>query len=256
MNKIITIAKYTSLEVRRSRLFWSLFIGILVVLGISLFAGQLAITERGSLEVSMMAALLRVSSVLFVALIVITSMLRERQDKQLELVLSLPIERSSYFLGKWLGYSWVSFVVAFVVSLPLYWLADFYGAMAWSISLALELLLVLTVSMLFQFTFNQVPGAMLGVMGFYGLSRSVSALQLISENPIASSGEVSQSLMTSAVQGLGYLLPHLDQFTQSRWLVDGVSDSMVMLNIALQSIIYVVLLSLASMFDLYRKKVN
>ena len=253
---MMTIAKFTCIEVMRNRLLWSLFMGVLLVLGLILFAGQLAITEQASLQVSMMAAILRVGSVLFVALIVITSMLREQQDKQLELVLSLPIKRSSYFMGKWLGFSWVSVIVAVVISLPLYLFGDFLGVMAWSLSLVLELLLVMTVSLLFQFTFNQVPGAMLGVIGFYALSRSVTALQLISDNPIVLSEDLSQVVMGKVIDGLGYLLPHLDQFTQSRWLIEGMVDPGILYHIMLQSIIYIVLLSSASMFDLYRKKVG
>lgn len=253
---ITTIAKFTSKEVMRNRLFWSLLFSVLLILGLTLFAGHLAITERESLQVSMMAAILRVGSVLFVALIVITSMLREQQDKQLELVLSLPIKRSSYFVGKWLGFSWISLMVALLISLPLYFFGNVVGVLAWSLSLVLELLIVMTVSLLFQFSFNQVPGAMLGVVGFYALSRSVTALLLISHNPIARSEDLGQAVMVKVIDGLGYLLPRLDQFTQSRWLIEGLEDPAVMWRLVAQSIIYIVLLSLASMFDLYRKKVG
>ena len=69
------------------------------VLALAEFVGALAITESVAFKSGLLGALLRLAAVFLLSLFVITSMVRELNDKQLELVLALPIARVSYFLG-------------------------------------------------------------------------------------------------------------------------------------------------------------
>ena len=52
---------------------------------------------------------------------------------------------------------------------------------------------------------------------------------------------------------LALLLPRLDQFAQTRWLVDGVVPAPMLGALALQTLIFVALITSAAMFDMYRK---
>ncbi len=92
---VAVIAAYTLLEGMRNRLAW-LVLGIIVaVFGLSEFIAEVAITETVEFQSAFLGATLRGFSVFMVSLFVITSMVRELNDKGLDLVLSLPIPRAS-----------------------------------------------------------------------------------------------------------------------------------------------------------------
>ncbi|MCI0590384.1 MAG: ABC transporter permease [Gammaproteobacteria bacterium] len=226
---------------------------IIGVFALSEFAGELAITESGELQSSLLAATLRIFSVFVVSLFIITSMVREFNDKEFELVLSLPIARATYYFGKLLGYSVLATVIAVLVSLVVLLHAPATQVLLWSASLTCELLIVAALSLLCMFTFNQITPAFSAVMAFYLLSRSVSAIQLIGHSPLVDSGTVSQWVINAIVDGIAFLLPNLDQFALTDWLIYHTGDWSVMGPILGQTVIYVGLLVAAALFDLYRK---
>jgi hypothetical protein len=63
----------------------------------------------------------------------------------------------------------------------------------------------------------------------------------------------SQQALNAGIDGLALLLPHLDQFTRSDWLVYHNGSGADLAAIAAQTAIYVALLAAAALFDLHRK---
>ena len=57
------------------------------------------------------------------------------------------------------------------------------------------------------------------------------------------------------IQGLSWLLPSLERFTVSEWLVYSNAGLTDLLLVIVQTVIYVVLISSAALFDLYRKSI-
>ena len=100
-----TIARYTLLEALRSRLPWLFVLVACACAGLAGFLQQLALTESGAVQTSLLAAALRLASVFLLATFIITSMAREAADRGLELLLALPMPRAAYLLGKLLGYA-------------------------------------------------------------------------------------------------------------------------------------------------------
>ena len=94
-SKIGVIATYTALEALRNRLFLVVFVLIVASVGLAEFVSQVAITESQQIQSALLGSVLRMTAVLFVSLFVISSMAREFNDKGFELVLSLPLPRSS-----------------------------------------------------------------------------------------------------------------------------------------------------------------
>ena len=188
-----------------------------------------------------------------IALFVITSMVREFDDKGLELVLSLPIPRYHYFLGKLLGFSALAVMTAAFCGLVLLVHAPPAQVALWVFSLSCELLIITVLSLLCLFTFNQVMLALSAVMAFYLLSRGIDAIQLMAHNPIVSTESWSQRLIEHFIDGVAFLLPDLARFTSSEWLVYHTGGLRDALPIAVQSLVYLALLAGAALFDLYRK---
>lgn len=251
--QIFTIARFTLLEATRTRLPWLVLAAIAIAFFASLFAREIAITESGRVQTALFAASLRLASVFIVGLYVMTSMIREFNDKGLELFLSLDLPRWVYTLGKFIGYALIGIVIAAAISLPLAFLAGGSDALLWGISLALELSIVVALSLFCVITFNQIMPAATFVFAFYALSRSMEAIQLISSaSPIAGTGAF-RDVTGFMVDAVALLLPNLNAFSQTAWLVNETGGWTGLGMVIVQSAMYVGLLLSAALFDLYRR---
>ena len=250
---IFTIGRYTFYEAVRNHLFILIILGLICFLGLIEFIGELAITGSRELRATLLGSGLRIFSVLTVSLFVIASMVREHNDKGFEFLLSLPMPRHNYLLGKLSGFLLLGLTVAISTGALLLLYCNAGAVLAWSFSLFCELALVISLSIFCLFTFNNITLAYIVVIAFYFLSRSMSTIQLISDSPILQSGNASQQYMHFIINSIAYILPGLQDFTRGRWLAYGVEWSELG-PVILQSGIYLALLIAASLFDLYRKE--
>jgi len=251
--RIGAIARYTVLEAWRNRLAVLVIIAVTLLTLLSLFARELAVTESGRLQTAILAATLRIAAVFLIGMYVINGLTREFNDKILELMLSLDLPRPSYLVGKFCGFSIVALAVAVIATIPIAVLAPVGSASAWGCSLALELLIITALSVFCITTFTQLLPAATFVTAFYLLARSISAIQLMSGADLLGVDALGQKAGRLLADAMAIALPRLDMFTQTAWLVDGSAVYPVLLSILLQTMVYVVLLLAAAMFDLYRK---
>ncbi|MDQ1816781.1 ABC transporter permease [Massilia sp. CCM 9210] len=242
LGPIFTIATYTVLEALRNRIAWVL--GGLAIGAVALggFVGQLALTESAALQAALLAALLRVCCVLLVAGFVATSVVREAADKGQELLLALAIPRAAYVLGKLAGFGLVALLPALLFGAMALMLAPPAWCAAWAVSLWCELWIVAAFCLLCVLTLGQVMAALAATLAFYLLARAIGSLQAMAQD--------AAQLPRMAIDALAAVLPHLDQFTRSEWLVYGGAQLAPLLA---QSAIYVTLLGAAALFDFYRK---
>ena len=253
LRPILPIARYTLLEALRNRLLWLSLILVAAGLVFTQFLQQVAITESNQIQAALLAALLRVGAVFMLAAFVVTSMVREFNDKVMELVLSRPLRRSSYFLGKFAGYAAVALALAMIFSLPLALFAPAVRVALWSFSLACELLLVAAFALFCVLTLTQVMSALAAVAGFYLLSRSISALQIMAANPLSEGISLGQQTVNFIMNTIAFLLPGLDRMTQTSWLIYHPPTSAEFMQLSAQTVVYVLLLCGAALFDLQRK---
>ena len=99
-----TIARYTILESLRNRMSFTALFFFIVSFFIAEFVGSLVLTEAVFFQTTLLSSMMRTVSVFVLSLFVISSCLKERQDRQLELLLSLPLHRYQYLLGKITGF--------------------------------------------------------------------------------------------------------------------------------------------------------
>ena len=253
LRHILTIARYTLLEALRNRLLWLALILVASGLAFTQFLQQLAITESTQIKVALLAALVRVGAVFMLASFVVTSMVREFNDKVMELILSRPIPRSSYFFGKLAGYAMAALALALIFSLPLALFAPAPRVAIWGLSLACELLIVTAVSLFCVLTLTQVISALAAFTGFYLLARTIGTLQIIAANPLSDSTMPSQQFINLAVDAIAFLLPGLERMTQTSWLIYMAPTPDEVMGLIAQTAVYVLLLCGAALFDLQRK---
>lgn len=247
------IARYTLLEALRNRLLWVVAAFLIVVFGLTRFLGGIAITESTQVEAAFFGASLRLFAVFMLSLFVVSSMVREFNEKGVELLLSLPIARASYFLGKLFGFSGLALLVSGACCLCMLVYAPPTQALLWALSLFCELLIVVMFSIVCLFTFNQIMLALSAVSGFYLLSRTIDAIELMGQSHLAGGDSFPQRFMGWLLGGIASLLPELHRFTASEWLVYRTGEWTSLLPIAGQTIIYAALLAGVALFDLYRK---
>src|SRR5712672_31208 len=200
----------------------------------------------------LLAAPLRVAAVFIVAVFVITSMVWELSDKVTELLLSLPAPRSAYFLGKFSGYALVATVLALLSALPLVPFANSQGLVFWTVSLICELLIVAAMSLFCVLSFAQVVPAFAAVAGFYLLSRSMAAMQIIASAPLQDT-TLTDRVVNAVVDLIALLLPALDGMTQTPWLLGPAPGASALGSVIGQTALYLVLICSAALFDLHRK---
>jgi ABC-type transport system involved in multi-copper enzyme maturation permease subunit len=242
---IKTIAWYTFREATQNRLFRLTFAGLVCLLGIAEFTGELAITETREIQAALLASIARWFLVVTSSLFVITSMVREFNDKGTELILSLPVSRVTYYFGKFIGFIALSLAISFSVCLILFLYTEPSFLFTWYASLVCEIAIIIAMSMLCLFTFNNVTVSFIVVVAFYIL--------LLSTSPILETKTFSQEFITAVVNAVAFMMPDLARFSRSDWLVYGIADANLRMVI-LQTVIYLILLVAAGLFDLSRKE--
>jgi hypothetical protein len=251
--QIATLARFTLLEASRTRVVWLFVFVLALIFGAAFFIQQLAITESARMQIAFSAAASRLASVFVLSLFILTSLVREFNDKGLELTLSFDLRRADYILGRLLGFMLLALAMALLAGLPQMVIAPLNAALQWSCSLAFELIIVAALSVFCISTFAHLMPAASFVAGFYLLSRAISAIQLISATPIVSDVTLSHQVFAWVIDALTLVLPSLDRFTQTAWLVDGAAGWTTVGVCAIQTLLYTALLVAAAMFDFYRR---
>jgi ABC-type transport system involved in multi-copper enzyme maturation permease subunit len=252
-SRITAIARYTLLEALRTRLAVLILVTLLVLLAASFFIETLSVTEGARFQAGFYAASMRLASVFIAAVYVLVSMTREFNDKGLDVLLALDLPRSHYVLGRLAGYLAIAALIAVAASLPLAWLATPSAALQWAVSLATELAIVVAFALFCVVTLNQLTPAASFVLAFYALGRTLTAIRLMSAHPLSGADTLSHQAIQVMVDVLALVVPALDSWTQTAWLVNQLAPWSDLAELTGLSALYVALLAAATMFDFYRK---
>lgn len=246
------VMHFTLLEMKRARLWGFALVMVGIGCAIAEFAAAVSITETTENRLVFYAASMRLATVLVTALWVSTSVLREFYDNGVELALSRPISRSDWFIGKYLGYLSATQCLIVLVALPLIIQAPVPGLM-WCLSLGLETVIMVAAAIAFAITLRQVTIAFSLVTGFYLLSRSIAAMVLMSSGPTLDLTLSSNQYFAWLVEVLATMLPDLERFTQSAWLVGPLPTVSAVGLLAVQAVVYASLLIAVGLFDFHRR---
>ena len=155
LRRVAVVALYTLREGLKNRVLWIAFVFALVGVGFAGFIGDVAVVEHRRVETALLAAAFRFCAALVAMIFVISTVVREFNDKCLELYLSLPVSRVVYFCGKLAGFFAAGAVVAAVFSAVLLFYAPPAAVGWWFVSLSCELAVVSALALFCVLTFNQ-----------------------------------------------------------------------------------------------------
>ncbi|MEQ1775317.1 MAG: ABC transporter permease [Burkholderiales bacterium] len=253
MQQILAISHYTLLEARRTRLLPLFAAALGAVFMLAFFVSELAVTESLRMQTTFYAAGVRLAAVFIVAAHVIGSVTREFNDKGLDVLLALDLPRSHYILGKLLGFLATGAAIAVIACLPVLWMAPVAASAQWGVALVLELAVVIAFSLFCVMAFGQFIPAAAVVLAFYVLARSLTAIRLMSAYPISGADTVSHGIGRWMIEGLALIIPALDRWPQTTWLIDAAASWNAVSMLMLEAALYVVLLTAAAMVDFHRR---
>ncbi len=251
---MLTNIRYILITALRDWLFIGLFLGILVATAISATLGSTAFIEEKEMTLSFASSSSRL--IMMAGLIVFVCFhIRSAFDtKEIDVILSRPISRSNLVISYWLGFSFVSLLL----TIPVVAIIAFIGALnlngfiGWSASLILEMGIVVALALFSAFTMRSAVTAVLGCMGFYVLSRMMAFFVFTSNSGMFN--DIKFTAMKWALQAISVLLPRLDFFAKSDWLVYGFVSDMDIQVCIVQAIVFVPLLLAATMIDFRRRQ--
>lgn len=203
MKNVLTVAKYTFIEVYRSKLMMSIgFIGLgLIVL--CYVASEFAFGAPAKIALDVGLGILSLSNVAIATLIGSTLIAREIEQKTLYMILSRPISRSSFLFGKIAGLSSVLLLNSLLLgaissSLYLYFEGHYQNLVLWVIYFSfLEALVVLLFATLFSLLTNTTL-SVIYTIGIYIVGHAI--------NETAKILFAKSSVIISSVLKLAYLV--------------------------------------------------
>jgi hypothetical protein len=249
----LVISRYAVLEARRTRLAWFFAAALGLVFAAAFFVSELAVTESLRMQTAFYAAGARLAAVFIVALHVIGSITREFDDKGLDVLLALDLPRAHYILGKLGGFLAIGAVAGALACLPLLWMAPLAAALQWGFALALEISVVAAFALFCAAAFGQFMPSAAAVLAFYLLARSLSAIRLMSANPVSGADSLSHEAGRWVIEALALVTPAFDRWPQTAWLIDAPAAWSALALLPLEAALYVTLLAAATMVDFHRR---
>jgi len=244
-----TIARDTLVEALRGRWLWLAVCAALAVAACAGFARSLALAEEQEVTLAFAAPLARLAAVVIVVLTTVASVVREKSEGTMLLALAAPVSRASWLLGKTLGFAALAALTGLLLALPVLWAAPPAAGAAWTLSLIVELALIATVSAAIARVLGQIAPAAGAALAFYVLARVLHVVLLLGER--AQNYSELQAL-APLVRVLGAIVPRLDLFTRTDWLLGAMPSGPALAGVVLQALLYSALALTAAVLDLRR----
>jgi ABC-type transport system involved in multi-copper enzyme maturation permease subunit len=207
MSRMGIVATYTLQEVRRDRLFWGLLPLMLFVIALAFFMRETSIVAGAEAFNRSYIALTSLAASVFIVLLVVSSMYREIDSKAIFMVITKPIARPEYILGKFIAFSLISAGIIVI---------SFSGALMLGVGTAkplavhyilclFEQLIMIMAALAITLGLRSLPSSILGVAGFYIIGHSTKKMVDI--------GMHMASAWVPALKVFYYLFPSLGLFS-------------------------------------------
>jgi len=253
---MITNVKYIFLTALRDWLFWAMLAG---VLGASIIAHLLGSTAAEHVQEMTITYSSNAARVMIIMGLIIFACFHVRSTfdtHEIDVFLSRPITRQNLVISYWLGFANVAFLhaLATVLLLAAQGVIHWGGFIIWSISLLLECWLAVAIALFAAFTLRSAVGSVLISMGIYVISRMIAYFIATSQSGLLFDKAWINYALIESIKGTSVVVPRLDFFTKSEWLIEGVKHSSDIKLFVIQAAIFIPLLIFAAIADFRRKQ--
>lgn len=253
-----TIIRYTLLTASRDWLFIGLFVAVLAAYGLAIFTGGASLVEQQQMILSYFAGTSRFILIIGLIVFICFHIRRSFENREIESILSKPISRTKFVIAYWMGFT----TLAAIATLPVFVILLFFtspdiqGLLFWSISFLLEASLVVAFALLSALILQSAVSAVLSCFAFYFISRLMGFFVSALEDPYSfiSGKSGLYSILNFTLKAVSTVIPRLDMFAKSSWLVHGVTDPHDLFLFFSQAFVYIFLLIGMALFDFKRKQ--
>ncbi|MBF0156706.1 MAG: hypothetical protein HQL57_05930 [Magnetococcales bacterium] len=249
-----SVARFTVLEVVRSRLPVAASVVLVVGELLGMLIGSIGLAEADLNRVALVGAGWRLAAVLLVGVMVVVGTAREINDRMTILLLSLPIPRSVWFFGRFLGFSGGALGLALLFGAGLSPFVPGDQVFLWGVTLGCELLLVVGMGLFFTLGLGRLVPSLLAVVGCYLFCRSLETLILLASGPLPEYMSLPDRVVVGVLTAVGVVLPRLGEaFGGTSWLVYHDGHWGDLLPVLRESGLSLLVFLGAGLFDLHRK---
>ncbi len=251
-----TNIRYILITALRDFLFLGLIGGIALAVAVSSTLGGTAMVEKEAMTLVFSGASARVILMFGLTIFVAFHVRQAFDQKEIDVLLSRPLSRFQIMLSYWLGFSLIAFllVLAVVTILSFLQVLSFEGYMYWSFSLLMESLLMVAIALFASFTLSSAVSAVLASMGLYVVGRMMAFFVATSESHVLFKSHSLNEFLRFIIDSVSTVMPRLDLFTQSEWLVHGLARPQDFHYAIIQTAIFTALLIIAATLDFKRKE--
>ena len=248
--------RYVLLTATRDRLFFGLLISVLAAAYISRVLGATAMLEAEQMALTFTAASARVIIMLGLIVFIGFHMKNAFDAREIDVLLSRPISRTTLVLSYWLGFA----VVASLLVLPTIALMALLGTLnqtgffLWSASLLLESWLVVSIALFAALTVKSGVGTVLSSLAIYTLSRMMGFFIATTQTGMLFRAQEINAGARWMMSAISTVVPRLDFYAKSQWLIYGAKSYEDLYLFLIQSAIFIPLLVTASIIDFKRKQ--
>jgi Cu-processing system permease protein len=178
MSRIGIVSLYTLQEVRRDRLFWGFVPLMLIVLGLSFFMRETTIVSGADAFNRSYIALTTLAATVFIILLVVSSVSREIESKAIYMVITKPLSRSEYIIGKFIAFLLISvgIIALFFTGAVVLGVGSVKSLTVHYILTAMEQIILIMAAMTITLGLRSLPAILLGVAGFYIIGHSTKKM--------------------------------------------------------------------------------
>lgn len=249
---MLTNIRYVLLCAIYDRLFAGL-IALVVVAGfISYTLASAAFLEQNETALVFTAASSRLILVIGAIVFVCFHIRASFDSREMDVMLSRPVSRDQVVLSHWLGYSLISvlLVMPVLALLLLLGAGSATGLAAWTVSMIVELWFIVAFAQFCAFIMRSAVASVLASLAFYVLSRMIILFVMTAEHSLASH-EIW--LVSQLLVWLSVIIPRLDLFAKTEWLLYGTDGLSTWMLFAAQGGLYIAIFLVACILD-FRKK--
>jgi ABC-type transport system involved in multi-copper enzyme maturation permease subunit len=250
-----SILKYTLLIGLRDRLYIGLFISLIITFALAIFLGQTALNEEMQMTCAYIAGSSRIILSVGLILFVCLNLGRAFENREIEFIISKPISREKFVIAYLLSFLLVSLLIVIPLNFAIMLLtqANKIGLLVWSLTIFLELVIVISFSLLASLILKSPLSAILSSFGFYIICRLMGVFVMAIKIP-ESLAAFKSNILSMILKFLSVLFPRLDLFAQSKWLNYGIDNFDFLKIILIQSSIYIPLLIFMAFHDFKKKQ--
>lgn len=249
---LLTTIRYIILCAIRDKLFIGLIAAILLAAFLGSFMGSAAFLENKEMSLVMTASVARLIVVIGTVVFICFQLRSHFDNKEMDVLLTRPLTRETVVIAYWLGFA----AVASIALIPLFVVVAFIGPLSWqgfglwALSLLAEIWIVAALALFAAMVLKSAAISVMATLGMYVMGRMMILFVMSAEKP---AGDLDVLIGGHVLKAISVIMPRLDLFAKSEWLVYGVAKFQDAWLITLQLGIWVPLLLLATLLD-FRKK--